>query len=199
MKKLALAIVAIAISFVGYSQDFSFGVKASANFSQIDGDAYTGYNKIAFNFGILTEYPFSDRFSGQLEIGYTGKGARDNGDNTTIVSLGYVEIPILLHFVATEKLDIGIGVVPSILVTHKTTENGSDNTNLINQTNGYNRFELPYAIDARFWFNPHFGINARFTYSLLNIREEKVSGSRKGLLSTGQFNNVLSAGFIWRM
>ncbi len=199
MKRLILAFVAMVIGTVAYSQDFNFGMKASANFSQIDGDAYTGYNKVAFNFGILTEYPLSERLRAHLEIGYSGKGARDNGDNTTIVSLGYVEIPLLLHFEISEKFDVGVGLVPSVLVTHKTTENGSDNTSLINNTNGYNRFELPYAVDARFWFNPHFGINARFTYSLLNIREEKISGSRKGLLSTGQFNNVLSAGLIWRM
>lgn len=199
MKRLILSILALAMGFVAYSQDFNFGVKASANFSQIDGDAYTGYNKISFNFGIMTEYPLADRFRAQLEIGYTGKGARDNGDNTTIVSLGYVEIPLLLHFEVSEKFDVGVGLVPSVLVTHKTTENGSDNTNLINELNGYKRFELPYAIDARFWFNPHFGLYARFTYSLLNIREEKVSGSRKGLLSTGQFNNVISAGLIWHM
>ncbi len=44
--------------------------------TQVDGDTYGGYNKAGFQGGVFVNTRLSDLFSAQLEIKYTGKGAR---------------------------------------------------------------------------------------------------------------------------
>ena len=72
MKKNILTITLIMLCITAYSQDFKFGVRLAFNLCQIDGDATGGYKKGGFNAGALVSYPFSDQFSGQLEINYAG-------------------------------------------------------------------------------------------------------------------------------
>lgn len=197
MKKNILTITLIMFCITAYSQDFKFGVRLAFNLCQIDGDATGGYKKGGFNAGALVSYPFSDQFSGQLEINYAGLGAKNTIENQ-IVNTGYVEVPLLLHFAPTSSIDFGIGLAPSILVNHTTTENGANVTSIIEEHNGYKHFSLPGLLDTRLWLNPHIGLNVRFEYSLFNIRKEKISGSTKGLFDYGQYHNVLSFGIIWR-
>jgi len=187
----------VMLCVTAFSQNFNFGVRIAFNLCQIDGDATGGYKKGGFNAGALVSYPFSELISGQLEINYAGLGAKNTVENQ-IVNTGYVEVPLLLHFSPASSLDFGIGVAPSVLVSHTTTENGANVTDIIEQYNGYKKFTMPGLIDARFWLNSHMGLNVRFEYSLFNIRKEKVSGSTKGLFDYGQYHNVLSFGLIWR-
>lgn len=197
MKKLTIATLLLTLCMTAFSQEFKLGVRVAFNLCQIDGDATGGYKKGGFNAGMLVSYPFSEQFSGQMEINYAALGARNTVENQ-IVNNGYIEVPLLLHFAPTSSLDFGVGVAPSVLVNHTTTENGADVTDLINELNGYRRFAMPGLIDARLWLNPHIGVNVRFEYSLFNIRKEKVSGSTKGIFDYGQYHNVLSFGIVWR-
>lgn len=197
MKKTIITLILITFCYTAFSQNFKFGVRVAFNLCQIDGDATGGYKKGGFNAGALVIYPFSEQFSGQMEINYASLGARNTVEEQ-IVNTGYIEVPLLFHFAPTTSLDFGVGVAPSVLVSHTTTENGADVTDIINELNGYRRFAMPGLIDARFWFNPHIGFNVRFEYSLFNIRKDKISGSTKGIFDYGQYHNVLSFGIIWR-
>ena len=197
MKRTTILAILLTLCFTAFSQEFKFGVRVAFNLCQIDGDATGGYKKGGFNIGALVSYPFSEMFSGQMEINYAAIGARNTVEDQ-IVNTGYVEIPLLLHFSPTTSLDFGVGVAPSVLVSHTTTENGADVTSIINDINGYRSFTMPGMLDARYWFNPHIGFNVRFAYSLFNIRKDKVSGSTKGIFDYGQYHNVLSFGIIWR-
>lgn len=197
MKKTIIIISLITLCYTAFCQDFRFGVRVAFNLCQIDGDATGGYKKGGFNAGILASYPFSKQFSGELEINYAGLGAKNTVEDQ-IVNTGYIEVPVLLHFAPTASLDFGLGLAPSVLVNHTTTENGVNVSDEIERLNGYRRFAMPGIIDARFWLNPHIGLNVRFAYSLFNIRNDKISGSTKGLFDYGQYHNVLSFGLIWR-
>lgn len=197
MKRLTIATILLTLCMTAFSQNFKFGVRVAFNLCQIDGDATGGYKKGGFNVGALVIYPFSEQFSGQMEINYASLGARNTVEEQ-IVNTGYIEVPLLLHFAPTTSLDFGVGVAPSVLVSHTTTENGANITDIIEELNGYRRFAMPGLIDARFWFNPNIAFNVRFEYSLFNIRKDKISGSTKGIFDYGQYHNVLSFGIIWR-
>ena len=197
MKRLTILTLLLTLCIATFSQNFKFGVRVAFNLCQIDGDATGGYKKGGFNAGALVSYPFSDKFSGQMEINYAGLGAKNSVENQ-IVNTGYIEVPLLLHFAPAASLDFGLGLAPSVLVSHTTTEDGVNVSNLIEEQNGYRRFAMPGLIDARFWLTPNIGFNVRFEYSLFNIRKEKVSGSTKGIFDYGQYHNVLSFGLIWR-
>lgn len=197
MKRLTIATILLTLCMTAFSQNFKFGVRVAFNLCQIDGDATGGYKKGGFNVGALVSYPFSEQFSGQMEINYAALGARNTVEEQ-IVNTGYIEVPLLLHFAPTTSLDFGVGVAPSVLVSHTTTENGANVTDIIEEMNGYRRFAMPGLIDAHFWFNPNIAFNVRFEYSLFNIRKDKISGSTKGIFDYGQYHNVLSFGIIWR-
>ncbi|MBR0072263.1 MAG: PorT family protein [Bacteroidales bacterium] len=197
MKKTTIILALVTFCYTAFCQEFKIGVRLAFNLCQIDGDATGGYKKGGFNAGALVSYPFTKQFSGQMEINYAGIGAKNTAENQ-IVNTGYIEVPLLLHFAPTGSIDFGLGLAPSVLVNHTTTENGADVTGIINELNGYRRFAMPGIIDARLWLNPHIGFNVRFAYSLFNIRKEKISGSAKGIFDYGQYHNVLSFGLIWR-
>ena len=194
---MIIILVLITFCYTAFSQEFKLGVRIAFNLCQIDGDATGGYKKGGFNAGAFVSYPFTKQFSGQMEINYSGLGARNTVENQ-IVNIGYIEVPLLLHFAPTSGLDFGVGVAPSVLVNHTNTENGTDVTSLINELNGSRRFAMPGLLDARLWLNPHIGLNVRFEYSLFNIRKDKISGSTKGIFDYGQYHNVISFGLIWR-
>ena len=163
MKRLTIATILLTLCMTAFSQNFKFGVRVAFNLCQIDGDATGGYKKGGFNVGALVSYPFSEQFSGQMEINYAALGARNTVEEQ-IVNTGYIEVPLLLHFAPTTSLDFGVGVAPSVLVSHTTTENGANVTDIIEEMNGYRRFAMPGLIDARLWFNPNIAFNVRFEY-----------------------------------
>ena len=71
--------------------------------SQVDGDGYGGYNKAGLIFGGYVLRPFSERWSGLLQIKYWDKGSTDgnafyNVNNSVYkLRLHYLEIPVLLQ------------------------------------------------------------------------------------------------------
>ena len=71
MKRIVTLFAALVLCGGMYAQDFSFGLRLGPNFSQIDGDEASGYNKIGYHIGIFTSYPFSSIRSANLELSYT--------------------------------------------------------------------------------------------------------------------------------
>ena len=192
MKRIVTLFAALVLCGGMYAQDFSFGLRLGPNFSQIDGDEASGYNKIGYHIGIFTSYPFSSISSANLELSYTSKGARNTSIQQVAV-LDYVEISLLYGIKLTEKVEILAGVLPSVLVNSSVTEGGMDMGDVFN----YKKMDIPVAVGLRLYLNPHIAFEGRLSYSLPSINK---IGTAEGLLGNyGQFNNVLSGSLIYKL
>lgn len=194
MKRIIIALIALALSGSIHAQDFKFGLRLGGNFSQIDGDMASGYNKIGYHVGVFTAYPFSNLSSGIVELSYTSKGARYS-EIQQVTVVDYVEISLLYGLKVSEKLEILAGIQPSVLTSSSVTEAGVNMGEVVN----FNKMDVPVAIGLRLYFNPHIALEARLSYSLTNINGNGPYGVEGLLGNIGQFNNVLSGSLIYKL
>ena len=81
---------------------FDGGPVAGINATQVQGDDYTGFNKLGLSGGAFIDVRNPDNFWGiRLEMHYAEKGSRRGGDpevGTTTIELrmNYIDIPVLL-------------------------------------------------------------------------------------------------------
>ncbi|SEQ66542.1 outer membrane beta-barrel protein [Neolewinella agarilytica] len=87
------------------NQKFAAAGYVGANFSQIHGDNFFGYNNTGLRFGIETQYLLQPKYFISVGIGFSQEGARPNlqevdkeGGNATVLKLAMVEIPLLFNY-----------------------------------------------------------------------------------------------------
>src|SRR3954467_11281018 len=100
MKRTALICFGLTFFLFATSQP-RFGIKAGYNISNLSSTGVISYGNqqaiSAFNAGLLGNLPFSNSFSLQVEVLYSGQGT-DYQNNGTTGSLryGYLNIPVLI-------------------------------------------------------------------------------------------------------
>ncbi|WP_299523847.1 porin family protein [uncultured Lutibacter sp.] len=118
MKKTLLIIGLIIFTFttVNAQKGVDFGVKGGINFSNMTSDNfYESDSKIGFHIGLVTEIPFSNKFSIQPEILYSTQGADaklsmvGGGPLLTEYSLDYILVPILAKVYLSNNWSIEFG------------------------------------------------------------------------------------------
>ena len=93
---------------------FDGGPVAGINASQVQGDDYTGFNKLGLSGGAFIDIRNPDNYWGiRLEMHYAEKGSRRGGDpevGTTTIELrmNYIDIPVLLD-VNLGDYQVGVG------------------------------------------------------------------------------------------
>lgn len=96
------------------NQKFAAAAYLGANFSQIHGDTYFGYNNLGLRFGIETHYLIKPQYFVSIGLGYSGEGALPDqkeidqkGGNATALKLRMVEIPLLFNYRLGERKSTG--------------------------------------------------------------------------------------------
>ena len=146
------------------AREFDFELRGGFNFCQIDGDGSGNYNKLGFHGAVNTSLPLSDdgKWRFVVEIGLSQKGSHiTRSDMNRVISLLYVEVPLLIAYDFTEqgKLRIGAGLAPAILAHSKVTTNKVYDAD---QSKNYKRMDaLPVCISARYRVNEHIGFDLR--------------------------------------
>ncbi|MCW2120412.1 porin family protein [Flavobacterium sp. 7A] len=118
MKKILTLAVFTVLGFTNVTaQKIHFGIKGGLNFANISGDNSKNFDGVtAFNFGVLSEIPISDKFSFQPELVYSGQGYSFN-DNT--VALGYLNVPLIGKYYVTKGFSVEAGPQIGYLLSAK--------------------------------------------------------------------------------
>ncbi len=189
------------------AQLFHGGVLAGFTATQVDGDTYGGYNKPGFQGGVFVNAALSDLFNAQLEIKYTGKGAKkpvnsiDPGVYT--LTLHYIDIPLLASVKVKKIGSVELGLVPAYLFSAQGEDNGGSFPSEYLVT--FNKFDISSLIGININLFPKLWMNLRYTYSLTSIREEEYPNGYYtwfGKLfgqKTGQYNNCLMMGIYYQL
>lgn len=197
--KIAFLFLFLSMCISSNAQYFNAGVKAGIVASQVDGDTYSGFDKLGFNLGLFVNYQLSHRTSMQLEMEYIQKGSKHNpnyekGDfDQYKISLGYAQIPLLLKYKLTPDFSLELGPAFGVLFS-----NYEERDNWEIESNPFRKFALSWLTGLNYQISNKWNANFRMDYSLLGIREKAAPGDRYIWFHYGQFNNslVLSLQYI---
>ena len=164
-------------SFQATAQSFNAGVIAGATFCQVDGDNYAGFHQLGFTAGVYANLPLDDYWSAQMELKYSLLGAhssdkevREYGYLPYSLRMHYAEVPLMirynfgalrLHFLTLEagaSLDFRMRVTEDVNGDFQVT------------TNRWNFFSATANAGLHFSIGSHFGLGARFMYSVVPCR-----------------------------
>lgn len=205
VRVLVALLLALASSFfVASAQDdappvghrFGGGVIGGANFSQVDGDGYGGYNALGGIAGVwLSRQIGRSDWGFRVEIRYVGKGSRSvglfggkQGVRATNYSftLHYLELPIYAEYVFLERFVANIGLSAGYLLgwSERNTYGDIDKATRLSPK----RWELAGHIALAWHFQSRWAVRGGFAYSILPIRgaPDIPMGQKRG-----QYNNML--------
>ncbi len=191
IKIISLIFCAFIFSKNAHSQTFEAGLIGGVNLSQLHGDGLAGFNQIGLNVGGRVAVQTSDRWKWNIDILFSQKGSTKGKDDPLSIPfdkyrLNYAEVPIMVSFLdwldETDeneyyKLHFTAGVSVGQLVNFKVIDAlGQDVTELQN----FNETAIDLILGATYFINQNIGINAQYSYALLDVRKEKEAQSLSG-------------------
>ena len=182
MKKILLVIVAVAASMLIRAQNAQFGLKGGINVASLNVQNEVDFNsRTSFNIGGLAHIHVSPHVAVQPELYFSGQGGQDNGE---VVRLNYINIPVLLQYMAGNGFRLQTGPQLGILVSAKdeldhVTVDIKDNLNTA---------EFGWSFGAGYLFpNTSVGIDARYNLGISNIRDDGGNNTTNRVFQIGLF------------
>ncbi len=184
--------ILITFAIPSFSQQFEGGFFGGFSASQVDGDTFSGYNKVGITAGAYTTRKINRNLNWKTEIRYIQKGAYKKSteiDRTMFkTSLHYAEIPLLLHYFYSKQVFLEGGLVPEILLASK--EENQDGIISDEYSKPFHRFTLEATAGVGYFLTDHIAAGARYNYSVLPARDHASGQTLR--LNWGQRNNVIS-------
>lgn len=189
------------------SQNFRGGLIGGLTASQVDGDSYAGFDKVGVHGGVFVNTGFSNLWGFQLEIKYTGRGARKKNsvEDPSIykLSLNYIDLPLFLWLNYKEKITIEGGFLTGYLFYIK----GEDSNGPLpsENINNFKKFDYCWLLGFRYNLNDYLSFGIRYSYSLFSISKVKNNDGKYGIIAnlfnytTGDYNNYLTFSLFFRI
>ncbi len=181
-----------------YSQQFEGGILGGLTASQIDGDSYSGYNKVGIQAGAWVQRLFTYTVSGQLELRYVQKGSlhtnKPDDPNYYKCALHYIDLPIMVQYIYDEKVVFELGIGPEFLLSAKESD---ANGELPEREPYFHTFTMSAIAGIGYTFWNVLTFSARFNYSIIPIRDHPSGQSY--LLNQGQYSHVLSFAIYYKI
>ncbi|MEZ5070021.1 MAG: outer membrane beta-barrel protein [Bacteroidales bacterium] len=180
------------------AQKFNSGVFAGLTAAQIDGDNYSGFNKLGMTAGAWVNRELAHQVYWQMALKYVSRGvykAPDAMDPSLYLgAYQYLEFPLSLHYLHEEKIQVEVGASPEILLRVAF----SDENGLLDPATypDNRRFGLSVFGGGTYWFRTRLGAGIRYTYSALPFRDPQEWNHPR---YRGYFHNVLSLTLSYRL
>ena len=180
---------------------FEGGLIGGLNFTQVDGDTFYGYHKVAINAGGVVYIHFSKVLGVSMELDYTRKGSR--GELVTqspvlgeyvakyFMDVNYVEVPVTFH-VISHRFDFEAGLSYARLLNSSEWIEADKPVVIDPVANRFNTSDLDYILGMSHKLYKNWYANARFQYSITSIRLPDRIPLGYGWGNMGQFNNMFS-------
>jgi hypothetical protein len=181
-----------------YGQQWKYGVFGGITASQVQGDPYSGFNKLGGTAGLFVNNQIEGKFYWQAELKYVSRGVYrgpTDSDQTLYKSTyRYVEIPLSVHYLVDGKFLVELGTSPEVLVgVAYWDENG------LLAPEGYpeNRtFGLSVFAGVGYWFSQRMMVGLRYTNSAIPFRDPQEWNNPQ---YKGYFHNVMSLSLAYRI
>lgn len=197
MKKLILFVCTIIGFVVVNAQNYNAGLLLGASISQVDGDGMGGFHFIGPQGGFFINNRISKQsaLQGELLFVYKGSGieSKPETDFRVEITASYVDLALYYKYLYSDKVNIKIGLTPSVLISHKETFAGVEQT----EYPEYRKMGLLFSVGGEYYFNENWFLSADWNYSLLSLRSGKAMVSDYNALffrfiwENGEFYNYL--------
>ncbi len=173
MKKLVLV---TAIAVFGFSnsnaQDIQFGAKLGVNFSDINGDNAISDGPVTsfLNFGVYAEMPINEKFSFQPELMYSVQGFGTGSGEDELVSLHYLNLPLMGKYYVTKGLSIEAGPQIGFLLSAKDND--------MDLKNSFKTLDFGVNLGLGYKLNNGLNFGARYNLGLSNINDFESSNAK---------------------
>ena len=170
-----------------------------SNFSQLDGDRLSGFDKLGIRAGMNIAFPLTTKRAGSISLLYDQKGSSSSLFNTGFrqyIALDYISLPLSMHWYSWwydelkgYKINIYGSLVPSRLITTRSNQQNFDNA-----TDRFKKWDISLALGVGYLVGRHSSIHLRIERSLLKIYEvpnATISGLQSYLV-TVQFAYLLN-------
>ena len=201
MKRILLAAIFISAMTSLFAQHFDAGLIAGFNASQVEGDAFKGYNKAGILAGIFVQTDIAPAIVAGMEIKYSQKGSQRRYDpkqpdvDKYIMRLGYIDIPVFMGFRTNDRSIIIAGVTPGVLIHSK--ELNSYGEFPPEDQHPFKNFDLEPFLGFKFDFLERLSLDLRFALSVLPVRNKPEVTNY--YWHNNQFNNVISLAFYYQL
>jgi len=192
MKRI-LAFIFILTCLSASSQTFKAGLLGGLVGSQIEGDGYSGYNKLGFLVGGFTNTDLNEKWSAQFEIYYITKGSFKAAKpskgiyNKFYVNMNYIEVPVAIRYKHNKfMLEIGPYLAKFLSLKFK-DEFGEREQPFINSY-PVNSFDFGGFIGINYNLTDKLIFNLRSKNSLIPFRNFQSFDQNIGILNK-LFNN----------
>ncbi|MBO6118811.1 MAG: porin family protein [Bacteroidales bacterium] len=197
MKKLLILTALISAFITAQSQEFKAGILAGASISQVDGDGMGGFHFIGPQGGLFINRQIGRQSALQGELLYVFKGSgiesKPETDFRVEITASYVDLALYYKYLYSDRINIKIGLTPSVLISHKETFAGLEQT----EYPEYRKWGLNFSVGGEYYFSDHWFLAADWNYSLLSLRSGKAMVSSYDALffrliwEDGEFYNYL--------
>ena len=177
MNRIFLAFVLFSCALCAHAQALQFdgGAVAGINAAQVQGDDYTGFNKLGLSGGAFIDIRNPENYWGvRLEMHYAEKGSRRGGDpelGTTTVELrmNYIEIPLLLD-INLGEYQLGFGPYMGRMIKAEKWQRVSDTSSSLE--NDLNDWDVGGQAYARAPLGKSTFFQARISVSALSLKKD---------------------------
>lgn len=181
------------------AQNFDAHIELGFNASQVDGDLYSGYNKLGIHGGLGIAYRMDDSWSVESGIFYDALGSQKElqigssaPEEQQKIKLNYISLPLYAKYRPNNlALDFAMGVQFSYLMESKIQDRTDDAL-----LQFFNKSDIAVNLRARYHFNDNWSISVKASEAIsLIFNNDKVtelnSNSLRNRYLTFSFNRHL--------
>ncbi|MEI6575644.1 MAG: porin family protein [Bacteroidota bacterium] len=202
------------------AQQFEGGMLGGLDFCQVDGDTYSGYNKLGGLAGAYIRLPISPKWSFRMEMEFIAKGSVNHYNPNAIVdstsgnveyknSTSYIEVPFLLEYnlkpalankVSPDylsKIKVFGGVSLGALMSHKEIIDYVETNGIYP---GFSTLNLNMVFGLQYLLSQRLTVDYRWDISLTSIRSSPWTGYVRRFGSKGgQYNNLMALSLMYKL
>lgn len=187
---LTTMVTVFLLAISAYGQQFNAGFFGGITGSQVNGDYYSGFNKLGVTAGAFANRFIAYDIYWQVEIKYVTRGVYKGPttNDATLYKSGYhyIELPLSVHYLHDNKIQVEGGFSPEVLIKTYFW----DHDGLINPSSypDNRRVGLSVFGGIYYWFNSTTGVGIRYTYSAIPFRDPREWNHPR---YRGYFHNVI--------
>lgn len=181
-----VAVAAILMSGTASAQNVNIGVKAGANFYNVNTEGSDNADtKTGLHAGLLGHIHLAPQLALQPEIYYSSQGSKSNVANINRkLNLDYINVPVLLQYMFDNGFRLQAGPQVGFLVNAKSEVNGVKT----NVKESLKTVDFGVGAGIGYVHPPSgFGVDARYNLGLSNINENSAVKSTNRGFQVGVF------------
>lgn len=181
MKKVIIVFSVLVSSMVASAQHVDFGVKGGLNVADFSNDGDANFkSRTSFHLGGLAHIHVSRFFAVQPELVYSEQGAKYAGIE---YKMNYVNIPVLLQYMAGGGFRLQTGPQLGILASAKAKSGGTT----VDIKDQFKTVDFAWSFGAGYLTPVGFGVDARYNLGISNIVDEGGGDVRNNVFQLGVF------------